>query len=111
MRRSVEPPVCGNCRVTMVWFNTVRTPNTTDHLTHSFRCPSCNRTQDVTVTQSIDVSLADDPNHWCKRAAEIRELAEKMTDPKDREALLKLAADYDKLSQRAADRAQKPNWS
>ena len=111
MPMSVEPPICGNCRVTMVWFNTVRTPNTTDHLTHSFRCPSCNRTQEVTVTQSIDVSLSDDPRHWCKRADEIRQLADKMTDPKDRETLLKLAADYDKLAQRAADRAQRPNWS
>ena len=92
----------------MVWFNTVRTPTTTDYLTHSFRCPSCNRTSAVTVLQAIDVSLADDPAHWRKRADEIRQLAEKMTDPKERETLLKLAAEYEKLAQRSADRAQNP---
>jgi hypothetical protein len=110
MPSSVEPPVCGNCRITMLWFNSVRTPNTTDQLTHSFRCPSCNRAQEVTVRQISNVPLADDPAHWQKRADEIRKLAESLPDPQAREAFLKLAAEYDKLAQRAANR-QKPKPS
>jgi hypothetical protein len=110
MPLSVEPPVCGSCRITMLWFNSVRTENTTDRLTHSFRCPSCNRTQEVTVRQAPNVPLADDPAHWQKRADEIRQLAKTLSDAKAREAFLKLAADYDKLAQRAVNR-QKPNPS
>jgi len=91
----------------MLWFNSVRTPDTTDHLTHLFRCPSCNRAQEVTVMQATNVPIADDPVHWRKRADEMRQLAETMSDMKSREALLKLAGDYDKLAQRAADRTPK----
>jgi hypothetical protein len=109
MPLSVEPPVCGSCRITMLWFNSVRTPNTTDHLTHSFRCPSCNRTQHVTVLQPTE--LASDPAHWQKRANEIRQLAETIAEPNTREVFLKLAAEYDKLAQRAASRAHKPKSS
>jgi hypothetical protein len=108
---SVEPPVCGNCRITMLWFNTLRTPNTTDHLTHSFRCPSCNSTQELTVLQPVKVALADDPAHWQKRADEIREIAEKVPDTQERETLFKLTAEYEKLAQRAANRTQKPKSS
>jgi hypothetical protein len=49
--------------------------------------------------QPAIVPVADDPTHWQKR-----ELAETMSDISSREALLKLAADYDKLAQRAANR-------
>lgn len=77
MPLSVEPPVCGSCRITMLWFNSVRTPNTTNQLAHSFRCPSCNGTRDVIVSHSANVPVADDPAHWQKRADEIRQLAEK----------------------------------
>jgi hypothetical protein len=111
MPLSVEPPVCGSCRITMLCFNSVRTENTTDHLTHSFRCPSCNRTQKVTVRQATNVPIADDPAHWKKRADEIRQLAETLSDAKAREAFLKLAADYDKLAQRAGNRSQAPKSS
>lgn len=104
MPLSVQPPVCERCGIAMLWFNSVRTPNTSDHLTHSFRCPSCNRTQDVTVMQPTSVPVADDPAHWQKRADEMRQLAETVSDMSSREALLKLAADYDKLAQRAANR-------
>jgi hypothetical protein len=106
MPLSVEPPLCGNCRIAMIWFNSVRTPNTTDYLTHSFRCPSCNRTQEVTVMQTTE--LASHPTHWKKRADEIRQLAETISEANTREVFLKLAAEYDKLAQRAANRTQKP---
>jgi len=54
--------------------------------------------------QSTSVPVADDPAHWQKRADEIRQLAETMSEMNSRKALLKLAADYDKLAQRAANR-------
>jgi hypothetical protein len=56
--------------------------------------------------QATNVPLADDPAHWKKRADEIRQLAETLSDANAREAFLKLAADYDKLAQRAGQRGQ-----
>ena len=108
MPLSVEPPVCGSCRITMLWCNSVRTEGTSDHLTHSFRCPNCNRTEKATVVQATNTPIADDPAHWQKRADEIRKLAETLSDANAREAFIKLAAEYDKLAQRAANRTQKP---
>jgi hypothetical protein len=43
----------------------------------------------------------DDPNHWRKRAAEMRELAETMRDQGVRNTILKMAADYGLLAQEA----------
>jgi hypothetical protein len=43
----------------------------------------------------------NDPNHWRKRAAEMRELAERMRDPGVRNTVLKMAADYGLLAQEA----------
>ncbi len=60
------------------------------------------------VLHAADIPVADDPAHWQKRADEIRQLAKKVSDAKERETLLKLAADYDKLADRAANRKQKP---
>lgn len=44
--------------------------------------------------------------HWRKRAEELRILAADATDAKEKQTLLKLAADYEHLAQRAAQRAQ-----
>jgi hypothetical protein len=63
----------------------------------------------VTVLQPTE--LASDPAHWQKRANEIRQLAETIAEPNTREVFLKLAAEYDKLAQRAASRAHKPKSS
>jgi len=47
------------------------------------------------------MSDLDDPNHWRKRAAEMRELAEMMRDQGVRNTILKMAADYGLLAQEA----------
>lgn len=45
--------------------------------------------------------------HWRKRAEELRILAADTTDAEEKELLLKLAADYEHLAQRAAQGAQR----
>lgn len=45
--------------------------------------------------------------HWRKRAEELRVLAADATDAKEKQTLLKLAADYEHLAERAAQGAQK----
>jgi hypothetical protein len=50
-------------------------------------------------------SSINDPDHWLDRAAQMRALAETMTDIETREIMRQLADDYDKLADRAARRA------
>jgi hypothetical protein len=50
------------------------------------------------------LALLNDPAHWRKRAAEARASAEEMTDPEAKLTMLAIAADYEKLALRAADR-------
>ena len=47
----------------------------------------------------------NDPNHWRKRAAQMRALALTMKDPETVILMNDLAADYDKLADRAAIKA------
>jgi hypothetical protein len=47
----------------------------------------------------------NDPKHWYERAAEMRALAEEMREIETGATMLKLADDYDKLADRAAQRA------
>jgi hypothetical protein len=47
----------------------------------------------------------NDPRHWQKRRDEMRAIAEDVKDPETRATLLRLAADYEKLAERAAERA------
>ena len=51
----------------------------------------------------------DDPRHWHDRAAEMRALAEEMASIETRATMLKLADDYDKLGDRAEERAARPS--
>jgi hypothetical protein len=49
----------------------------------------------------------NDAKHWRDRAAEIRVLAEEMKEADARTMMLNLAMDYDKLADRAEDRARR----
>lgn len=49
----------------------------------------------------------DDPKHWYDRAAEMRVLADGMANVEAQRMMLRLAEDYDKLGDRAAERQVK----
>jgi len=49
----------------------------------------------------------NDAKHWRDRAAEMRVLSGEMKDFESRTLMLKLANDYDKLADRAEDRARR----
>ena len=49
-------------------------------------------------------SRVNDPKHWRDRAAEMRALAQEMTDAQARATMLRLAHDYDSLADRKARR-------
>jgi hypothetical protein len=49
--------------------------------------------------------FANDAKHWRDRAAEMRALAETMSNIETRAIMLKLANDYDKLADRAESRS------
>ncbi len=47
----------------------------------------------------------NDPDHWQKRAEEMRALARGVEDEQSRITMLRIAKDYDKLAERAERRA------
>lgn len=47
----------------------------------------------------------EDPRYWHDRACEMRAIADDMKDAETRSIMLGLAADYDRLAERAARRA------
>jgi hypothetical protein len=53
----------------------------------------------------MPASYINDPKHWQDRACEMRALAEQMKEAETKEIMLRLAADYDKLAERATQRA------
>ena len=54
----------------------------------------------------MTTSHINDPEHWRNRAEEARTLANQMNDEVSKQMMLRIAADYDKLAERAALRAQ-----
>jgi hypothetical protein len=48
----------------------------------------------------------NDTEHWQKRAEEARALAEQMGDEASKQTMLRIAADYERLAEKAALRAQ-----
>jgi hypothetical protein len=51
-------------------------------------------------------SVMHDPDHWRRRADEARSVATQMTDVQSKNAILEIAAECDKLCQRAEDHAK-----
>jgi predicted Rossmann-fold nucleotide-binding protein len=47
----------------------------------------------------------NDPEHWRERAEGARKFAEQMTDDAAKQAMLRIAEDYEKLAERATVRA------
>jgi len=47
----------------------------------------------------------NDARHWRDRAAEMRVLSDEFKDPEAQRMMLTLASDYDKIADRAEDRA------
>jgi hypothetical protein len=52
------------------------------------------------------ISFTNDSEYWRTRAEEARTLADKMSDEESKQAMLRIASDYDRLAERAALRAQ-----
>ena len=50
--------------------------------------------------------FTNEPEHWRARAKEAHNLANKMNDAKSKDAMLRIAEDYEHLAQRAKDRAR-----
>jgi hypothetical protein len=54
----------------------------------------------------MPASFINDPEHWRQRAGEARSVAEQMNEPQSKEAMLRIAKDYERLAERAEQRAK-----
>jgi hypothetical protein len=55
----------------------------------------------------MPTSFINDPEHWRSRAEEARTIAEQMKDMPSREAMLRIAKDYERLATRAEQRLKR----
>jgi hypothetical protein len=53
------------------------------------------------------LSALEEPDHWLKRATEVRLLADAMADVQSKAVMLKIAENYEKLALRAMQRVVK----
>ena len=51
-------------------------------------------------------AISSDPQHWRARADEARAMAEKITDPHAKAAMLEIARNYEHIAERAERRQQ-----
>lgn len=86
MPKDIEQPICAHCGVAMRWYNSALKRGTVDQIIHSFRCPRYKNYHDVVARHVVTA----------KRRNDLQE-----TDAEVRQALLKLAAEYRKLSDRS----------
>ena len=54
---------------------------------------------------SLPLPVINDPEHWRQRAEEARHIAEQMKDMPSKDAMLRIAKDYERLAKRAEERA------
>jgi hypothetical protein len=54
----------------------------------------------------MPASFINDPEHWRHRAEEARTIAEQMSDSPSKDAMLRIAKDYERLAERAQERAK-----
>jgi hypothetical protein len=52
-------------------------------------------------------SHLDDPEHWRERAKEVRSLADQVSYLPTKQEILRIAADYERLAERAEERAKR----
>jgi hypothetical protein len=55
----------------------------------------------------MPTSFINDPVHWRHRAEEMRTLADDMKDEISKQMMLRIAQDYERLAQRAEERAKR----
>ena len=54
----------------------------------------------------MPASFINDPAHWRQRAEEARTIAEQMSDLNSKDAMLRIAKDYERLAERAEHRGK-----
>jgi hypothetical protein len=70
----------------------------------------CRRETAEAGSNLMSLYSINDPKHWLDRAKEARALAEQMDNPEAKRTMLKNADDYERLAQRAEERAA-GHWS
>jgi hypothetical protein len=54
----------------------------------------------------MPASFINDPEHWRQRAEQMRALAGEVNDEQAKETMLRIAKDYERLAERAEQRAK-----
>jgi hypothetical protein len=54
----------------------------------------------------MPASFINDPGHWRQRAEEARTIADQMNEPQSKEAMLRIAKDYERLCRKSRTASQ-----